>query len=198
MKFVHQSADVINSLSYNEIIEKIEIAGRTCYKSEPKGKPEDFIRMLIRRGHESVLEHASLTFKIKTNRNMTHELVRHRLASYSQESTRYVSYKDGIEFIPWIKGDIECIEDGEVKYKFYEEVEKTYKKLIEEGYRPEEARDILPGSTATTIVMTMNMRELRHFLKLRIDKAAHPQMRELAKLIHYILLLDYPVFVENI
>lgn len=197
MRIGKQKVELLNPQSYEEIIEKIEIAGRACYQSEPKGDPEKFIRMIIKRGHESVLEHGSLTFTLRTNRAIANEIVRHRLASYSQESTRYVKYDD-IEFIPMIdpRGlKVDYIYDLE---DLYTDLELLYKKLIEDNFKPESARDILPNSTATTLVMTMNFRELRHFLKLRLDKAAHPQIRELAGMILDILKEKYPVFVEDI
>ena len=191
MRIGKQKVELLNPQSYEELTEKIEIAGRVCYQSEPKGDPEKFIRMIIKRGHESVLEHGSLTFKVRTNRAIANEIVRHRLASYSQESTRYVKYDD-IEFIP-----------GEGLKKSYagdmlSRIEEAYRFLIDQEFKPEEARDILPNATATTLVMTMNFRELRHFLKLRLDKAAHPQIRELAGMILEILKEKYPVFVEDI
>ena len=98
MRIEKQKAELLYPQPYEELMEKIEFAGRVCYQSEPKGDPKKFIRMIIKRGHESVLEHGSLTFKIRTNRAIANEIVRHRLASYSQESTRYVKYDD-IEFI---------------------------------------------------------------------------------------------------
>lgn len=199
MRIGKQKVELLYPQSYEELTEKIEIAGRVCYQSEPKGYPENekFIRMIIKRGHESVLEHGSLTFKVRTNRAIANEIVRHRLASYSQESTRYVKYDD-IEFIPWVdpRGlKINHLYDLEV---LYINMEFIYKKLIEDNFKPEDARDILPNATATTLVMTMNFRELRHFLKLRLDKAAHPQIRELAGMILEILKEEYPVFVEDI
>lgn len=199
MRIGKQKVELLYPQSYEELTEKIEIAGRVCYQSEPKGYPENekFIRMIIKRGHESVLEHGSLTFKLRTNRAIANEIVRHRLASYSQESTRYVKYDD-IEFIPWIdpRGlKINHLYELEV---LYINMEFIYKKLIEDNFKPEDARDILPNATATTLVMTMNFRELRHFLKLRLDKAAHPQIRELAGMILEILIEKYPVFVEDI
>lgn len=197
MRIGKQKVELLNPQSYEELTEKIEIAGRVCYQSEPKGEPEKFIRMLIKRGHESVLEHGSLTFKVRTNRAIANEIVRHRLASYSQESTRYVRYDD-IEFIPWVDPRglmVKYVYDLEDLYK---DLEFLYKKLIEDNFKPEEARDILPNATATTLVMTMNFRELRHFLKLRLDKAAHPQIRELAGMMLEILKEKYPVFVEDI
>lgn len=197
MRIGKQKVELLNPQSYEELTEKIEIAGRVCYQSEPKGDPEKFIRMIIKRGHESVLEHGSLTFKLRTNRAIANEIVRHRLASYSQESTRYVKYDD-IEFIPWIdpRGlKINHLYDLEV---LYHNIEFLYKRLIEDNFKAEDARDILPNAAATTLVMTMNFRELRHFLKLRLDKAAHPQIRELAGMILEILKEKYPVFVEDI
>ncbi|WP_148466178.1 FAD-dependent thymidylate synthase [Peptoniphilus harei] len=200
MKISKQEVELLNCLSYEDMLKNIEIAGRTCYKSESeftKESGEKFVKKLIKLGHESVLEHGSLTFKIKTNRNITHELVRHRIASYSQESTRYVKYDD-IEFIPWIDprglkvNHVYDLED------LYVDLEFLYGKLIEDNFKPEEARDILPGSVATTIIVTMNMRELRHFLKLRLSKAAHPQMRDLAKMIQDIVKENYPVFIGEL
>ena len=193
MRIGKQKVELLYPQSYEEITEKIEIAGRVCYQSEPKGYPENekFIRMIIKRGHESVLEHGSLTFKVRTNRAIANEIVRHRLASYSQESTRYVKYDD-IEFIPGDRFEGSFAEDMLIR------IEYTYQILIAKGLKPEEARDILPNCTATTLVMTMNFRELRHFLKLRLDKAAHPQIRELAGMILEILKEKYPVFVEDI
>lgn len=193
MKISKQEVELLNCLSYEDMLKNIEIAGRTCYKSESeftKESGENFVKKLIKLGHESVLEHGSLTFKIKTNRNITHELVRHRIASYSQESTRYVKYDD-IEFIP----------EDHFKTTYADDMltraEDAYTYLIDYGFKPEEARDILPGCVATTIIVTMNMRELRHFLKLRLDKAAHPQMRELAGMIKEIIKENYPVFIDE-
>lgn len=191
MRIGKQKVELLYPQSYEEITEKIEIAGRVCYQSEPKGDPEKFIRMIIKRGHESVLEHGSLTFKVRTNRAIANEIVRHRLASYSQESTRYVKYDD-IEFIPGEK-----LRDSNLEELLFES-ENSYIFLIDQEFKPEEARDILPNCTATTLVMTMNFRELRHFLKLRLDKAAHPQIRELAGMMLEILKDKYPVFVEDI
>lgn len=191
MRIGKQQVELLSPQSYEELTEKIEIAGRVCYQSEPKGDPEKFIRMIIKRGHESVLEHGSLTFKLRTNRAIANEIVRHRLASYSQESTRYVKYDD-IEFIPCDRLGKTYGEDMLLRF------ESAYKFLIDQEFKPEEARDILPNATATTLVMTMNFRELRHFLKLRLDKAAHPQIRELAGMILDIIKEKYPVFVEDI
>lgn len=181
MKIVKQSVELIDDFSYNDILEKIETCGRICYQSKGSGEPEKFIRMIIKRGHESVLEHVNLTFKITTNRNISHQIVRHRIASYSQESTRYVNYEE-LEFIPTSNDyDSDYLEYAESRY-------------INSTERPEVKRDLLPGCVKTQLFMTMNLRELRHFLKLRLDRAAHPQIRELAVMINDILKENYPVF----
>lgn len=201
MKIVDQQVKLLNHLNYKETLYNIEAAGRICYQSKSDyniESGEKFVRMIIKRGHESVLEHGSLTFKIKTSRAIANEIVRHRLASYSQESTRYVKYGD-IEFIPWI-GKIEKAPNIDKAYMKYilEEVEGHYLCFLQGGYKVEDARDILPLSTATTLAMTMNFRELRHFLKLRLDRAAHPQLRELANMILKIVEKEFPVIVEDI
>lgn len=181
MKIINQSVKLIDNLSYEEILAKIEKCGRVCYQSPSKGNPEQFIKMLINRGHESVLEHVSLTFDIITNRNISHQIVRHRIASYSQESTRYVNYAE-LEFIPT---------SNNYNSDYLEYSESMYVNSTE---NPEVKRDLLPGCVKTQLIMTMNMRELRHFLKLRLSKAAHPQIRELANMINDILKEKYPVF----
>ena len=176
----------------NKLIEK---AGRTCYKSEDKitdKSAAEFVQMIIKRGHESVLEHQSVTVRIICDRGVSHELVRHRIASYSQESTRYCDYKGEMEFIlpPW-----SSLKEGTYNGGYLAESERTpgvmwlenmliaedtYHGLRHMGWRPEQARSVLPNSLKTEIVMTCNLREWRHFFTLRCAKAAHPQMREIA------------------
>ncbi len=189
--------DVIDSRA---IMDKIERAARTCYKSEDKireGSAEQLIRSCIKRGHESVIEHASITLRFICDRGVTHEIVRHRIASYSQESTRYVNYKDGIEFIRpcyW--------EETQEEYRIWktamEYAEMCYCNLIKFGATPQEARAVLPNSTKTELVVTMNLREWRHFLKLRCSQAAHPQMRQVAGYAKEILKEELPVIFEDI
>lgn len=198
MKIVDQKVELLNHLSYEETLYNIEMAGRICYQSKSDyniESGEKFVRMIIKRGHESVLEHGSLTFKIKTNRAIANEIVRHRLASYSQESTRYVKYNH-IDFIPWIDR-VPVVNKAYMEY-ILEDVEEHYARLIQDGCKAEDVRDILPLCTATRLAMTMNFRELRHFLKLRLDKAAHPQIRELANMILKTVEGEFPVLVEDI
>ncbi|MDO5388622.1 MAG: FAD-dependent thymidylate synthase [Clostridia bacterium] len=169
----------------------IERAGRTCYKSEQnisEGSAERFISNIIKRGHESVIEHEKITVRFICDRGVTHELVRHRLASYSQESTRYCNYTNDkfgneLTFIKPCFWD-EATEDGKAKMdlwkKSMENIENEYNELIRIGAKPEEARSILPNSLKTEIVVTMNLRSWRHFFKLRTAQAAHPQIRQIA------------------
>lgn len=165
--------------SGEEILKSIEQAGRVCYKSENRITEESakvFVRKLIERGHESVLEHESITVRFICDRSISHEIVRHRLASYSQESQRYVRYNDDIEFI---NPHMPNAKAHEAWQELCERAEETYKELLSYGVQPEQARSVLPNSVKTELVMTANLREWRHFLKLRTAKAAHPQMREL-------------------
>lgn len=184
MKIVEPSAKLLWNTFAPEC--EIESAGRTCYKSEDditEGTAEEFIRMIIKRGHESVLEHASASFRIITDRGISHEIVRHRLASYSQESTRYCNYskeKFGKEITvikpSGIEGGDEAIWTVSIM-----EAEKNYFELLERGCSPQQARSVLPTCLKTELVMTCNFREWRHFLKLRMPVAAHPDIRIIAE-----------------
>lgn len=180
MKIVTQSWEWVQMPS--AALEHIELAGRTCYKSEDNITPESaekFVSMLLKRGHESVIEHPTASIKFITNRGVTHELVRHRLCSYSQESTRYVDYQDEMEFIMpvWITTY------DSPQFVLWKNscriAEQHYRDLRKGGWRPEQAREVLPNSLKTEIITTANLREWRHIFKLRTSKAAHPQMREL-------------------
>lgn len=169
------------------ILKQLELAGRTAYKSEDKitsDSAKDFVRMILKRGHLSVFEHQSITARVVCDRGVSHEIVRHRLASYTQESTRYCNYTKGkfgseitvIDPCFWPQDD----EKRKVWEQTIAQVEAGYNKLIELGATPQEARSVLPNSLKTEVVMTMNLREWRHFFTLRTSKAAHPQMREVA------------------
>jgi thymidylate synthase (FAD) len=162
------------------VLTQVERAGRTCYKSEPQGDPSAFVRKLAKMGHHSVLEHAHFSIRFVTDRGVTHELVRHRLAAYSQESTRYCDYSGEMEFIRPVWCDLQT---GSVMDKYWEltmqDAEKSYHHLRQRGWSPQQARAVLPNSLKTEIVMTANLREWRHVLALRASKAAHPQIREL-------------------
>lgn len=179
MKIINASYRIETPIDGKQILKRIEKAGRTCYKSEDRitdESAEAFVRMLIERGHESVLEHESITVRFVCDRGISHEIVRHRLASYSQESQRYVRYNGDIEFI---NPHMPNAKAHEAWQELCERAEETYKELLSYGVQPQQARSVLPNSTKTEVVMTANLREWRHFLKLRMAKAAHPQMREL-------------------
>jgi thymidylate synthase (FAD) len=189
MKIVDQHFVLLNITEKPLIL--IESAGRTCYKSENRITPkssEKFVNMITERGHHSVIEHASATVKFITNRGVTHELVRHRLCAFSQESTRYVNYGGSeMQFIKpvwWKDPNIEALTiKEEIAQDLWkssmEHAELCYTKLLQAGWRPEQAREVLPNSLKTEIIVTANLREWRHIFTLRTSKAAHPQMRAL-------------------
>ena len=154
-----------------------------------EGSAEKFVAGIIKRGHEAVLEHCSFTVKFICDRGVSHEIVRHRMASYCQESTRYCNYGKG-KFGEEITVIEPCfLKSGSRAYDYWrdacEGVEIRYFDMLAEGCTPQEARSVLPNSLKTEVVMTANIREWRHFLKLRCSPAAHPQMREVA-----LILLD--------
>lgn len=205
MKIIKPSVQLEDEIDSQRIMKKIERIGRVCYKSEGninEESAEKFISNIINRNHVSVIEHESISVRIICDRGVTHEIVRHRIASYSQESTRYCNYsndKFGNE-LTFIKP---CFfEEGSKGYEIWKKsmqnIENEYMELIEVGAKPQEARSILPNSIKTEIVMTMNLREWRHFFLLRCDKAAHPQMREVAYMILDIFKEKLPLLFDNI
>ena len=194
MKLITQSHKILNIS--NDVLQTIEAAGRTCYKSEDKiteGSAEIFVDKLLHfYHHESVLEHASMSVRLITNRGVTHELVRHRLAAYSQESTRYVKLENSMEFIipVWFDVDItnDLLSDNpcatlDMRHMIWlnsmHDAESAYIKLMKNGWKAQQAREVLPNSLKTEIVVTANLREWRHIFDMRTSKAAHPQIRQL-------------------
>ena len=203
MKIVKPSVEFVDVLDGDTILRKIEFCGRTCYKSEGDGTIEGakkFVQGLIQRGHESVLEHVNITVKIVCDRGVSHELVRHRLASYSQESTRYCDYsKDKFG------GELAFIEPATVNpdtdptwYNAMTTVKDYYLALLGHGAKPEEARAVLPNSLKTEVIMTANLREWRHILELRISKAAHPDMRRVMLMLLEKFKAAIPVVFDDI
>lgn len=186
VKIINPSYKILTEINGADILKLIEIAGRTCYKSDnliTEDSAKNFVEKIAQRGHESVIEHYNITVRFICNRGFTHELVRHRLAAYSQESTRYCNYtkdKFGKE-ITTIKPYE--IEEGTKEYDLWKEAmenaEKSYMKMIENSSKPENARGVLPIDVKTEIVITTNLREWKHIFKLRTSKAAHPSMRQL-------------------
>ena len=206
MKVIKPSVQLLfpsDFLEIQEMLFNIELAARTCYKSEGKIKntPDiDFITDKIKKEHLSVIEHGFATVKIICDRGISHEIVRHRIASYSQESTRYCNYsKDKFDNeITFIKPSY--LKEETIDYLVWEkamkEAESAYFDLLSLGRTPQEARAVLPNSLKTELIMTANFREWRHFLKLRLDKAAHPQMREIAKML-LIELQTIPIIFDD-
>lgn len=185
MKIIEQSWVIIDPINGEDILKKIELIGRVSYKSEDLITSESaakFVNMLINRGHESVLEHVSVTVKVITDRGISHELVRHRIASYTQESTRFCNYSKGkfdneitvIEPLPTMNNYATWL-------TIMKDIELAYMNLLKSGASPQEARSVLPNSLKTELYITMNLRSWRHFFKLRTSNNAHPQMQALAK-----------------
>lgn len=186
VKIVKPSYEILTPINGDEILKLIELAGRTCYKSDNLITPDsakNFVEKIAQRGHESVIEHYNITVRFICNRGFTHELVRHRLAAYSQESTRYCNYnKDKFGSEITVIKPFEINEDTK-EYDLWKEAmqnaEKSYMAMIENGSKPENARGVLPIDIKTEIVITTNLREWKHIFELRTSKAAHPSMREL-------------------
>lgn len=185
MKIVNPHFEILGQVDGQAILQHIERCGRVCYKSEDKiteTSAQAFVGNIIKRGHEAVLEHASVTVKFTVDRGVSHEIVRHRLAAYCQESTRYCNYsKDGFGGqVTFIQPNF--LDRGTRGWELWvlacEQAEKAYFDLLNWGCSPQEARAVLPNSLKTEVVMTANLREWRHFFKLRTAPAAHPQMRE--------------------
>ena len=205
MRIIEPSVEVLDELDGYEILRKIERIGRVCYKSEERITSESskvFIGNILKSGHESVIEHEKVSVRFICDRGVSHEIVRHRIASYSQESTRYCNYskdKFGKEItvikpLFWEEGS----QEFKVWYDAMLHSEQAYQQLIQMGAKPQEARSILPNSLKTEIVVTMNLREWRHFFKLRTAVNAHPQMREIACMALDTLRKEIPIIFDDI
>ena len=208
MRVINAGYEIISELNGEEILKHIERCARVCYKSEDRitdGSAEKMVAALIRSGHEAMLEHYSFTVKFICDRGIANELVRHRIASFAQESSRYCCYakdKFGKELTFINPCFWEPNSDNYARW-FHEmnEAEKTYLAMIESGATPEQARDILPMSIKTEIVMTANLREWRHFFKLRAEGVTgkpHPQMLEITIPLLKELKQKIPVIFDDI
>ena len=208
MRVINAGYEIISNLNGAEILKHIERCARVCYKSEDRitdDSAEKMVAALIRSGHEAMLEHYSFTVKFICDRGIANELVRHRIASFAQESSRYCCYakdKFGKELTFINPCFWEPDSDNYARW-FHEmdEAEKTYLAMIEDGATPEQARDILPMSIKTEIVMTANLREFRHFFKLRAEGVTgkpHPQMLEITIPLLKELKQKIPVVFDDI
>lgn len=205
MQIIQQSFEFMDKVDGDTILTKLEESGRVCYKSEDyikEGSKERFLKSIIKMGHESVLEHVNLTIQVITSRSISHQLVRHRIASYSQESQRYCNYskdKFGDE-ITVIKPSTlpEYSKEYLVWLQACKISERAYFELLELGVKPEDAREVLPNSTKTEIVVTMNIRSWRNFFKQRTHISADPKMRELANLILNGFKVKIPILFDDL
>ena len=212
MQVIKPSIEIIDMEDYEKIVKKIERIGRVCYKSEGKiteDSAEKFIKGLLTRQHESVIEHENVTVRFVCDRGVTHEIVRHRIASYSQESTRYCNYSGDkfdnqitvIDLASGFQYDLSK-ENDKAKYEVWtkamENAEQSYFRMLELGATPQEARSVLPNSLKTEIVVTMNLRSWRNFFRLLVDSHAHPQMREVATMLYEEFKKRLPVFVADL
>ena len=221
MKILKAKYEILTPISPNGIeeLKRIEAVGRTCYKSEDKitddgESAKKFVAMLVKNGHEAMIEHSSLSIRFYVDRGVSHELVRHRVASFGQESTRYCNYSNNkynneisvIDLQDGIILDTKMVKEsaGVVAavyaewIKAMQDAEKHYLKMIELGATPQIARSVLPNSTKTELVMTANYREWRHFFKLRTAIAAHPQMREITMPLLNELKSKIPIIFDDI
>lgn len=187
MQVISAGYEILDTLNGEEVLKKIERVARVCYKSEDKigeGTAEKMVKALIKRGHEAMLEHFSFSVKFIVDRGVSHEIVRHRVASFAQESTRYCNYGHEGEITvikPLYLSD--CGEDYNLWRKACVVAEKQYLDMLAYGLSPQEARAVLPNSLKTEVVMTANLREWRHFFSLRACGTTgkpHPQMLEVA------------------
>lgn len=190
MKIIEPYYAIETPTNGEAILAHIEKCGRTCYKSEDKITPDSaraFVTRLIKSGHESVIEHFSVTVRFICDRGVSHELVRHRLASFSQESTRYCNYGKADEITVvrpcFFKRESWPEDPVGSPYEVWEcamrNAEWCYLTLLKQGRSPQEARSVLPNSLKTEVVMTANLREWRTIFKQRTANAAHPQMRQI-------------------
>lgn len=217
MKIVKSNYEILTPISDGgaEELAMIEKVGRTCYKSESKidlASAKRFVENLIRNGHEAMLEHSILTVKFTVDRGISHEIVRHRLASFAQESTRYCNYSNSkfdnqitvIDLSTGFEYDLEK-ENDMAKYEVWmsamENAEKAYFDLLKLGASPQEARSVLPHSTKVDIQVSMNYREWRNFFRLRAvgtTGSPHPQTKEVATALLKELKNRIPVVFDDI
>ena len=206
MNIVHPSFQIEDAPDYEQILFKIERAGKTCYKTPVLGNREDaerFVKMIIGKCHESVIEHASMTVRFIIDRGVSHELVRHRLASFSQESTRYCNYAkerfgNDVTFVypHWYETGDELSKS--LWHDALANAETSYFAMLKKGMKPEDARGVLPNALKTEIVVTANLREWRTIFKQRCADNAHPDIRLIMRDLLKQVKMFYPAFFFDI
>ena len=188
MNVTKPSVEIIDMKDYDEMIRKIEKIGRVCYKSEgniTEESAERFIRNILKRGHESVIEHEAVTVRMICDRGIT---------QFGNEIT-VIDIAGGFSYDLNNETDLQKYEAW---MRAMENAEKSYFELIELGATPQEARSVLPNSLKTEIVVTMNLRSWRNFFRLRCDSHAHPQMREVANIALDLFKKRLPIFFDDI
>lgn len=221
MRKVNAGFEILTPISEGGIkeLQHIEKIGRVCYKSEDRitedgESAKKFVGMLIKNDHQAMIEHSSLSVKFTVDRGVSHELVRHRIASFAQESTRYCNYANNkfggectyINIAPSMLLDTKMknMPEDELNAVYdewvlaMEDAEKHYMRMLELGATPQIARSVLPNSTKTEITITANYREWRNFFKLRVPKTAHPAMREVTIELLKELKTRIPVIFDDI
>lgn len=216
MNIIKPSYEILDKIDGQAILKKLELIGRVSHKSEDhitETSAAPFVKKLIDLGDESVLEHVSITVRFICDRGVSHELVRHRLAAFTQESTRFCNYSQDkfgnqLTFIQpcflhdmtggKIPNSFGYTSDDNVWYYAMRDAEAAYFGMLREGAKSEEARSVLPNSLKTELIMTANLRELRHILQLRCSKRAHPQCRELMIPLLHELQSKIPIVFDDI
>ena len=200
--FVPMSVKILNPMPEDIMYKHIEACGRVCYRSE--GKISDtsakaFLNTIMHNGHLSVLEHAAITIIAVVDRGLSHEIVRHRLGSYSQESTRYCDGVKGIQFIlPNGMDPDDRSKEASALRDMARQSAANYLRLREMGNPPQMARWVLINGLATTIAMTFNIRQWMHILNQRFyNKGAHPDMIKVMSMINDLLISKYPILFKN-
>ena len=225
VRFCDSSFKILTKLNEKSILKHLELCGRECYQSGAKTTKDScysFVERLIKNSEGSVLEHAGFSVRFICSRSLSHQLVRHRLCSFSEQSQRYCNYATKVPIyliIPlWIpENDKEFLRNFVIDVENYMVQERpdlsedtlnwletvmesirSYNRLIRIGLKPQEARAVLPNSVKTAIVCTTNMREWRHILDLRTSKRADPEIRELMQELLKELKVQLPVLFNGI
>ncbi len=215
VKVIKQYVEIVGPIdSGDTILKKLEMVGRTCYRSEEKITPESsigFIQKILKMRHLSIIEHYSISLRLVTNKAITHQLVRHRISSYAQESQRFVDYnKKGMTFIlpvdyymfeTFIRTGVTTKAEPSSLFRWLNNIarsEDDYKAMREDGSSPQLARSVLSNSVKTEIVVTMNLRSWIHFLEERCGGGADPQIIDLAKQCLVLLNAHVPVIFDDL
>ena len=203
MKIIEPSVKILTPIDGKTILKHLEECGRTCYQSHDnttEDSAERLLRQIIKSGHESVLEHFLITVKMQMDIGAYNDITRHRLASFSIESTRWCNYSKGT-FGTELKFMKPCNIEGELYddwLKTMEYIEKMYMQMAEKGAAPDQLRMILPHSTAAEVCMSANLREWRHIFRLRTAKNAHPSVQQVMNMLLAEFKKKIPVIFDDI